>query len=134
MITRSLFFALYLHTLFSNCFSFYVIVSDARSSQRSHVITSKVLTDIYYPTQSFRAKTPIHSSTLLLSKDETNEEEVKLGSKDYYSGFVSRGLNEDSEERVTGDAVLIPTLKFVGGFSVAIGVLLIGFLASNGLL
>ena len=65
---------------------------------------------------------------------KVGDEDVPLGSAEYYSGFVSRGLTEDPDERVTGDAVLIPTLKFVGGFTVVIGALLVGFLASNGLL
>jgi hypothetical protein len=65
---------------------------------------------------------------------ETNKEtEVKVGSQEYYAGFVSRNLDE-AEDRVTGDKVLIPTLKFVGGFTVVIGALLIGFLASNGII
>ena len=71
--------------------------------------------------------------TVILVKDPKFEEEVEVGSKEYYSGFLNRGFDE-KEERVTGDKVLIPTLKFVGGFTVIIGALLIGFLASNGLL
>mmetsp|Transcript_12460 Transcript_12460/g.19205 ORF Transcript_12460/g.19205 Transcript_12460/m.19205 type:complete len:110 (-) Transcript_12460:239-568(-) len=72
--------------------------------------------------------------TTIFSNPGDTEEKVKLGSKEYYSGFVSRDLNEDPQERVTGDAVLIPTLKFVGGFTVVIGGLFLVFLASNGLL
>ena len=65
---------------------------------------------------------------------ETNKEaEVKVGSQEYYAGFISRNLDE-AEDRVAGDKVLIPTLKFVGGFTVVIGALLIGFLASNGII
>lgn len=76
----------------------------------------------------------LSTKTTLSSNPGESEEKVKLGSKEYYSGFVSRDLNEDPQERVTGDAVLIPTLKFVGGFTVVIGGLLLVFLASNGLL
>lgn len=75
------------------------------------------------------------SRTLFLSKGEESEEseEVKVGTKDYYAGFISRDLKEE-EERIAGDKVLIPTLKFAGGFTVLIGLLLGGFMASNGLL
>lgn len=65
--------------------------------------------------------------------DEEQKEQVQVGSKEYYEGFISRDLAEDSE-RVTGDAVLNPTFKFVGGVSIVIVVLLIAFLFSNGLI
>ena len=65
---------------------------------------------------------------------EEQTEEVKVGSKEYYDGFISSGLNDEPRERVTGDAVLGPTFKFVGGFAVLIVALLLGFMASNGLL
>ena len=64
----------------------------------------------------------------------TDKDDVKVGSKEYYDGFISSGLNDEPRERVTGDAVLGPTFKFVGGFSVVILALLLGFMASNGLL
>ena len=76
-------------------------------------------------------------STRLLSQfkdeDDGGDDEVKVGTKEYYKGFISRDLQE-SEERVTGDKVLIPTLKFVGGFAFVIGLLLVGFLSSNGII
>ena len=65
---------------------------------------------------------------------DTKEEAVKLGSEAYYKGFVSRSIGEEPEERVTGDAVLGPTFKFVGGFAVGLVALVFGFMASNGLL
>eukprot|EP00814_Leptocylindrus_danicus_P008809 CAMPEP_0116043242 /NCGR_PEP_ID=MMETSP0321-20121206/26223_1 /TAXON_ID=163516 /ORGANISM="Leptocylindrus danicus var. danicus, Strain B650" /LENGTH=74 /DNA_ID=CAMNT_0003523981 /DNA_START=159 /DNA_END=383 /DNA_ORIENTATION=- len=64
--------------------------------------------------------------------DETNV--VAVGSKEYYAGFTQRSLNEEPAERVTGDAILGPTFKFVGGAMVIILALLVGFMASNGLL
>mmetsp|Transcript_23116 Transcript_23116/g.64278 ORF Transcript_23116/g.64278 Transcript_23116/m.64278 type:complete len:112 (+) Transcript_23116:71-406(+) len=70
----------------------------------------------------------------LMDEGEADDAEVRLGSKEYYSGFVSRDVNEEPDARVTGDAVLIPTVKLVGGSSVVIGGLLLAFLASNGLL
>jgi len=72
-------------------------------------------------------------ATYKLSKIDNEEEEVKVGTQEYYAGFISRDLKE-AEERVAGDKVLIPTLKFVGGFTVLIGLLLVGFLASNGII
>lgn len=63
-------------------------------------------------------------------KDKDND---KAGSKEYYQGFVSSDLVEE-EDRVTGDALLGPTFKFVGSVSVLIAALLLVFLISNGLL
>lgn len=68
------------------------------------------------------------------NNDEQKESSVKVGSKEYYAGFTQRSLNEEPAERVTGDAVLGPTFKFVGGAMAVIMALLVGFLASNGLL
>ena len=65
---------------------------------------------------------------------ELSEEVVPVGSKEYYAGFISRDMSTEPEERVTGDALLFPILKFVGGSFVIIGALLVAFLASNGLL
>ena len=59
---------------------------------------------------------------------------VQVVTKEYYAGFVSRGVNDEVEERVSGDKVLIPTLKFVGGSFLILGALFVGFMASNGLL
>lgn len=63
---------------------------------------------------------------------QPDDEQVQLGSKEYYDGFLS--VNDEPVERVTGDAVLGPTFKFVGGFAAIIAILLLGFLASNGLI
>eukprot|EP00984_Skeletonema_dohrnii_P020392 scaffold9914_cov80-Skeletonema_dohrnii-CCMP3373.AAC.3 len=38
-----------------------------------------------------------------------------VGSKEYYQGFLNRSPSEEPIERVTGDAVFGPTLKFAGG-------------------
>lgn len=76
-------------------------------------------------------------STTLYEKDGNNDEKVRLGTKEYYAGFVTRDVGTDEmtdSKRVTGDAVLGPTLKFVGGISVVIVGLLLAFLGSNGLL
>jgi hypothetical protein len=69
------------------------------------------------------------------SKDEECvEDKVAVGSSEYYQGVVSRSLNEEPVQRVTGDNILGPTFKFVGGFAVILVVLTFGFLASNGII
>ena len=94
--------------------------------QRTHV-NAFLLLDSKPPTGLIRQQT-----TYISSKGNNNED-VRLGTKEYYSGFISRDLKE-ADERIAGDKVLIPTLKFVGGFTVVIGLLLVGFLASNGII
>ena len=69
-----------------------------------------------------------------LSEGGNGGEDVKVGSSEYYSGFVTRKIDEEPEERITGDAVLGPTLKLAGQVTVVLAVLTIGFLASNGLI
>lgn len=69
-----------------------------------------------------------------LSEGGNGGEDVKVGSSAYYKGFVSRKIDEEPEERITGDAVLGPTLKLAGQVTVVLAVLTIGFLASNGLI
>mmetsp|Transcript_13886 Transcript_13886/g.23702 ORF Transcript_13886/g.23702 Transcript_13886/m.23702 type:complete len:156 (-) Transcript_13886:46-513(-) len=59
---------------------------------------------------------------------------TKVGSKEYYQGFVTRSVNEEPVDRVTGDAILGPTLKFAGGVSFILVALVGLFLASNGLI
>jgi hypothetical protein len=69
-----------------------------------------------------------------LSERDNDGESVKVGSSDYYKGFVSRNVDEEPEERITGDAVLGPTLKLAGQVTVILVLLTIGFLASNGII
>ena len=69
-----------------------------------------------------------------LSEGGNGGEDVKVGSSEYYKGFVSSRIDEEPEERITGDAVLGPTLKLAGQVTVVLAVLTIGFLASNGLI
>uniref|UniRef100_A0A7S3DRR4 Uncharacterized protein n=1 Tax=Entomoneis paludosa TaxID=265537 RepID=A0A7S3DRR4_9STRA len=70
---------------------------------------------------------------LLAQKKKDSEETVGLGSREYYAGFVSRDMQEN-EQRVTGEALLGPTLKLGLGASMILGGLVLAFLASNGLL
>ena len=67
-----------------------------------------------------------------LSEGGNGGEDVTVRSSEYYKGFVQ--INEEPEERTTGDAVLGPTLKLAGQVTVVLAVLTIGFLASNGLI
>ena len=125
----------FLHTLLVPSLSFLSpSTTRERFVQISTITKSKKCFEIQTTQRVGKRSTFDHLSTLLQAGNEENNDEVKLGSKDYYSGFVSRGLNDESEERVTGDAILLPTVKFVGGFTLIIGTLLLGFLASNGLL
>eukprot|EP00588_Corethron_pennatum_P031627 CAMPEP_0194345782 /NCGR_PEP_ID=MMETSP0171-20130528/105051_1 /TAXON_ID=218684 /ORGANISM="Corethron pennatum, Strain L29A3" /LENGTH=129 /DNA_ID=CAMNT_0039112807 /DNA_START=52 /DNA_END=441 /DNA_ORIENTATION=+ len=80
---------------------------------------------------------PLPRRTALRLRDAEEEEEdttVPVGSPEYYRGFVSRGLDEEPDQRVTGDAVLAQTLKFAGGAAAIIVLLTVGFLASNGII
>ena len=51
-----------------------------------------------------------------------------------YEGFVTRSIVDESIDRISDDALMGPTVKFVGGFSVLLGALLLFFMVSNGLL
>ena len=64
----------------------------------------------------------------------TDEDTItKVGSSEYYQGFWSRSVIEN-QERVTGDAVLGPTLKLAGGISLILVALIGAFLVSNGII
>jgi len=58
---------------------------------------------------------------------------TKVGSSEYYQGFWSRSVIEN-QERVTGDAVLGPTLKLAGGISLILVALIGVFFVSNGII
>lgn len=66
--------------------------------------------------------------------DSSNDETVKLGTSEYYSGFISRPIDGENEERVTGDKILGPTLKFVASATGIIVFFTLAFLVANGLL
>lgn len=66
--------------------------------------------------------------------DEDEENLTSIGSTEYYKGFITRSAKEEPIERVTGDAILGPTLKFAGGVSFILVALVVVFLGSNGLL
>ena len=86
---------------------------------------------------------PFVSSTRLFdtqqdNSDDTNiqaaktEEQVEVGTKDYYSGFLSSPIQDETvAERGSG---LEQALKLGGGVVLVLIVLFAGFMASNGLI
>ena len=74
------------------------------------------------------------SSTAANKKVDEDENLTSIGSTEYYKGFITRSAKEEPIERVTGDAILGPTLKFAGGVSFILVALVVVFLGSNGLL
>ena len=74
------------------------------------------------------------SSTAANKKVDEDENLTSIGSTEYYKGFITRSAKEEPIERVTGDAILGPTLKFAGGVSFILFALVVVFLGSNGLL
>ena len=91
------------------------------------------ITSIYKAPINHRQAYNLPNYRPLFSKNDERDEDVKVGSTEYYAGFLSRDLSE-GEERIAGDKVLIPALKFAGLCTILIGVSLVGFLASNGLI
>eukprot|EP00568_Trieres_chinensis_P016046 CAMPEP_0183327136 /NCGR_PEP_ID=MMETSP0160_2-20130417/83607_1 /TAXON_ID=2839 ORGANISM="Odontella Sinensis, Strain Grunow 1884" /NCGR_SAMPLE_ID=MMETSP0160_2 /ASSEMBLY_ACC=CAM_ASM_000250 /LENGTH=114 /DNA_ID=CAMNT_0025495257 /DNA_START=93 /DNA_END=437 /DNA_ORIENTATION=+ len=59
---------------------------------------------------------------------------VRSGTREYYEGFVSRSIDDEPADRVTGDSVLGPTLKLAGGTTLVLAAFFFAFLASNGLI
>lgn len=69
-------------------------------------------------------------SVVILKAEE--DEKVEVGSKEYLEGFISSPIQDESvAERGSG---LEQALKLGGYFTVGLGVLFLGFMASNGLL
>lgn len=60
-----------------------------------------------------------------------DSKKVLVGSKEYLNGFISTPI---TEQRDGGGDGLEQALKLGGSLSVGLGVLLLGFMASNGLL
>ena len=81
-----------------------------------------------------------HYSTQLYAVDDGNagdnddDKTTTVGSSEYYQGFISRSINEEPTERVTGDAILGPTFKFAFGISLGLVALVGVFLVSNGII
>ena len=68
------------------------------------------------------------------SSDNNKSTTTVVGSTEYYQGFITRSMNEEPTERVTGDAILGPTLKFAGGISLLLILFMGIFLVSNGII
>ena len=67
-----------------------------------------------------------------LHESSKKEDKVEIGSKEYLEGFVSSPI-EDSvvQERGSG---LEQSLKLAGGVTIVLAAMVVGFMASNGLL
>lgn len=64
--------------------------------------------------------------------DNNDDEVVEVGTKEYYDGFISSPIQDETvAERGSG---LEQALKLAGGVVVVLVVLVAGFMASNGLL
>lgn len=74
------------------------------------------------------------STTASTNGTSTSDAITTVGSTKYYQGFVTRSLNEEPVERVSGDAILEPTFKFVGFMTILIVGLTGAFLFSNGII
>lgn len=71
-------------------------------------------------------------STIILKSVDDNDDMVEVGSKEYLDGFISSPIQDESvAERGSG---LEQALKLGGFFTIGLGVLFLGFMASNGLL
>ena len=68
------------------------------------------------------------------SSDNNKATTTVVGSTEYYQGFITRSMNEEPTERVTGDSILGPTLKFAGGISLLLILFTVIFLVSNGII
>lgn len=66
---------------------------------------------------------------------EADEDEVvvELGSTEYMQGMLRRPVDAETDERVSGDKVLGPTLRLAGGVSGVLVVVVLAFLVSNGI-
>ena len=78
--------------------------------------------------------TPPTTKEEISSSDNNKATTTVVGSTEYYQGFVTRSMNEEPTERVTGDAILGPTLKFAGGISLILILFMGIFLVSNGII
>lgn len=85
-------------------------------------------------------QSPYHP-TLILSQtkrqqtrvfEKLDEEQVEVGTKEYYSGFLSSPIQDETvAERGSG---LEQALKLGGGVVLLLTALFVGFMASNGLI
>lgn len=63
-----------------------------------------------------------------------DEEKYKVGSTEYIQGMLSRPIDQESAERVSGDKLLGPTIKLAAQVSLVLILLTLGFFYSNGML
>lgn len=113
------------------CFGIFLLYPALSFSPKQAPITKFIR--LGQPTK-YSKKPTITRQSCLNASNNREDKDVQVGSKEYYAGFLIRNVNEESEGRVTGDKILIPTFKFVGGFAILLGFFFVGFLMSNGLL
>jgi hypothetical protein len=70
-----------------------------------------------------------HSSSLLRESEDDSEDKVKVGSKEYYKGFLESSLDEDTDPRGDG---LKQALALAGNATILLALLTAAFLKSNG--
>lgn len=78
-----------------------------------------------------RQSPPDALSLIILKAVDDSDDMVEVGSKEYLDGFISSPIQDESvAERGSG---LEQALKLSGFFTIGLGVLFLGFMASNGL-
>ena len=93
----------------------------------------KLLSSLQSSNNDDDINTPPTMKETTSSSDNNKATTTVVGSTEYYQGFVTRSMNEEPTERVTGDAILGPTLKFAGGISLLLILFMGIFLVSNGI-
>jgi len=105
-------------------------------------LSNAFVTTIQYPvfagqsrqiSKQFQKPSSSSSSLIILQTNPTNDnEKVQVGSKEYLGGFLSSPIQDESvAERGSG---LEQALKLGGTVTVVLVALVLGFMASNGLL
>jgi hypothetical protein len=104
-----------------------------RKPNRYHHIGGLVAPSPFCSIRSVSMSTRIHAKNEA-GDDANDKDKVRVGSSEYYEGFVTRSMNEEPEERVTGDAIITPILKGAAITSLVLGAFFLLFLKSNNLL
>jgi hypothetical protein len=101
---------------------------------RYHHIGGLVAPSSFCSIRTFRTGTRVYAMNEDGDDNADDKDKVRVGSSEYYEGFVTRSMDEEDEERVTGDAIIGPILKGAGITSLVLGAFFLLFLKSNNLL